>query len=466
VGEPLPLRIPLLNRARSEKMGTVRGGSSSGTLLGRLAERWSVVGFDDIPTEAVEVGRHCLLDWLGCTIGGSAEPVAGMLREELTSNGPATVIGTDLTTDPRSAALVNGAAGHALDFDDTHTLLSGHPSAPVLPAALAVGEELEVPGERLLAAFVVGVEVECRVGALLAPGHYRAGWHATGTIGTIGAAAAVAHLIGLDAGRFAHALALAGTQAAGLKASFGTMAKPLHAGKAATDGALAARLAARGFTANPALLEAPQGLAAAAGGGTPDPTRLDRLEGRWTVRDTLFKHHAACYLTHASINATLAVRDEVAVEDVERVDVHVAADSLQVCGIAEPATGLEGKFSLRATTAMALLGDDTTDMAAYSDARMHDDELVTLRDRVRVVPEPDRPGTRSKVVVVVSGGDCLEAEDDTGRPAADLGLQWDRLSSKFRGLVSPVLGDARAEELRDAIAGLAPARALGQLAAP
>jgi 2-methylcitrate dehydratase PrpD len=438
------------------------GYERADTLLGRIAERWSAVCFDDLPPESAEVGRHCMLDWLGCAVAGSREPLSLILREEL-CDGEATVVGAGRTASARDAALVNGAAGHALDFDDTHMLLSGHPTAPVLPAALAVAEALDAPGERLLTALVVGVEVECRIGALLNPGHYRAGWHATGTVGTFGAGAAAAHLLGLDAGRTAHALALAGTQAAGLKASFGTMAKPLHAGRAAADGLLAARLASRGFTGSPALLEASQGLAAAAGAVAPDPSRLDGLEDRWTIRDTLFKYHAACYLTHASINAALALAGGVPVDDIERVEVHVAEDLLQVCNIAEPRTGLEGKFSLRATTAMALLGDDTTDMAAFTDARMADAELVALRDRVRVVPEPDRPGTRSKVVVVNLAGRRFEADDDTGRPADDLGLQWERLSSKFRGLAAPVVGAEAAEGLRRAVADLAPARTLALL---
>lgn len=434
------------------------------TLLGSLAARWSTVGFDDLPAEAVEVGRHCLLDWLGCALAGSRESLAALVCDQLATSGRATLVGTDRTADPRDAALGNGVAGHALDFDDTHTLLSGHPTVPVLPAALAVAEDLDRSGERLLTALVVGVEVECRIGALLAPGHYRAGWHATGTIGTFGAAAAVAHLLGLDAERTTHALALAGTQAAGLKASFGTMAKPLHAGKAAADGLLAARLAARGFTGNPAVLEAPQGLAAAAGADAPDRSRLERLTDRWTIRDTLFKYHAACYLTHASINAALVLADKVSTGDIEAVEVHVAADSLPVCNIAEPATGLEGKFSLRATTAMALLGDDTTAMAAYADSRMVDAALVDLRDRVVVVPDEHRVGTRSKVVVVDRSGRRLEVEDDTGRPADDLDLQWDRLSSKFRALAAPVIGASRAEQLRDAVTSSVPARELGQLA--
>lgn len=429
--------------------------SDAAALLGLLAGRWSRLSRGDVPEEAWVVAGHCILDWFGCTLAGSREPLSRILVAEVVgreTDGPCSVVGTTSSTSARNAALVNGAAGHALDFDDTHTMLSGHPTVPVLPAVLALAEELDTPGAAVQMALVVGIEVECRVGALLAPGHYRAGWHATGTIGTIGAAAGCAHLLGLDAERTTHALALAATQAAGLKASFGTMAKPLHAGKAATDGLLAARLAAAGFTGNPAVLEASQGLGEAAGGTVPDAARLDRLEGRWAIRETLFKHHAACYLTHASINAALVLAQQVAPSAVEAVEVHVSPDSLQVCDIAEPATGLEGKFSLRATTAMALLGDDTTDMAAYSDERMGAGELVALRDRVRVVPEEGRAGTRSKVVVVTRSGDRFEAEDDTGRPAVDLALQEELLATKFLALATPVLGQERAEALRDEIA--------------
>ncbi len=434
------------------------------TVLERLAARWSCVTPEDLPDDVTGVGRHCLLDWFGCALAGSREPLAELIRLELATPGASTVVGTGRTASARDAALINGAAGHALDFDDTHMLLSGHPTVPVLPAVLAVAEERDLDGAALLTAFVVGVEVECRIGALLAPAHYLAGWHATGTIGTIGSAAAVAHLLRLDRQRTVNAMALAATQAAGLKASFGTMAKPLHAGKAAADGLLAAMLAARGFTGNPAVLEAAQGLAQAAGGVDLDPARLDGLEDRWTIRETLFKYHAACYLTHASINAALAL--DVAPDEVDSVEVHVAEDSLKVCNIAEPATGLEAKFSLRVTTAMALLGDDTTDMAAYRDTRMADADLVALRDKVRVVPVSDRPGTRSKVVVTTTDGRKLQSEDDTGIPATDLGLQMDRLSSKFHGLAGPVLGKKGADRLRQAALDLAGGRDLAMLTRP
>lgn len=443
---------------------TVDAAALAGVTAG-LVERWRNLTLADLPAEALEVARQCVLDWTGCALAGSREPLAQILSEQVAAAEPgaSTLLGRSQRCGLRTAALVNGAAGHALDFDDTHMFLIGHPTVPVLPAALALAEQHDLSGERLLVAFVAGVELECRVGALLNPGHYRLGWHATGSVGVFGAATACAHLLDLGAEPFGHAIGLAGTQSAGLKASFGTMAKPLHAGKAASDGLLAALLASGGFTGNPAIVEAPQGLAAAAAGQTIDPSRLERLEGRFLIRSTLFKYHAACYLTHAAINATLSLREQVSPEDVESIELWVAPEVLDVCNIAEPRTGLEGKFSLRATAAMALLGDDTADLGSYNDSRMNHPDLVSLRDRVQVVPTEGRASTQAKVVVATRDGRRLEADGDTGVPAPDLALQLDRLSAKFRALATPVLGAERALALEEAIGRLETLRSVREL---
>ena len=451
--------------------GTVRSGpvtdiAQAAGVTRRLAERWSRVRAGDLPADAAEVARQCVLDWLGCALAGRGEPAARLLAGVAgDARGPSSLVGRPERVPASVAALVNGTAGHALDFDDTHTLLMGHPTAPVLPAALALAEELGATGEQLLVALVAGIEVECRVGALLMPGHYRAGWHATGTLGTVGAAAACAHLLALDADGWAVALGLAATQAAGLKASFGTMAKPLHAGKAAADGLLAARLAAAGFTGAPGALDGHQGLAEVTTGELPDPSRLDGLEDRWLVRDTLFKRHAACYLTHAAINAASMLRAQLPLEDVDAVEVRVAPDVLDVCNIPDPTTGLAGKFSLRATVAMALRGDDTTDETAYTDARMAEPELVATRDRVTVIAETGRVATASTVVVTTTDGRRLEADDDTGRPAADVGAQGEALARKFHGLADPVIGERAAAEVIDAAGGLERLGPVGELTA-
>jgi 2-methylcitrate dehydratase PrpD len=334
-----------------------------------------------------------------------------------------------------------------------------------MPAVLAIAEQDERSGAAVLAATVAGIEAECRLGALVNPRHYQAGFHATGTLGTFGAAAGVAWLLALEHGQWLHAMGLAGTQAAGLKSAFGTMAKPLHAGKAAADGLLAALLARGGFTANPAIIEAEQGFALTHHGGAPDGERLAKLEGRFLIRDTLFKYHAACYLTHSAIEGALALRAELPPPSgIHRVRLEVAPSSLTVCNIPRPVTGLEGKFSLRATTAMALLGDDTGDAATYSDARMTDPELVSLRDRVEVQPVEGVSPTQTGVLVETDLG-THRAAVDVGRPASDLDLQWQRLSAKFFALATPVVGRSRAEALRDAVASLDTLSSVRQLLA-
>jgi 2-methylcitrate dehydratase PrpD len=350
-----------------------------------------------------------------------------------------------------TAALVNGAAGHALDFDDTHTTMSGHPSVPVLPALLALGETERAGGRALLAALVAGVELECRLGALLGFGHYAAGFHATGTIGTFGAAAACAHLLGLDEQGWLNAVGLAGTQAAGLKSGFGTMAKPLHAGRAASAGLLSALLARGGFTAQPAIVEVPQGFAATHAGAEPSVAVLDRYVGRFLIRETLFKYHAACYLTHAAIEAAVQLRDQHGLKPgtISRVEVHVSPALLSVCNIERPTSGLEGKFSLRATTALALLGEDTGDPATYSDDKMAAPHLTALRDLVHVVPTNELAPTQARVVVE-GKQQRVEAAADTGLPAADLPRQRAQLRRKFLALATPVLGASQAARLADA----------------
>ncbi len=406
------------------------------------------------PASARAVARHCVLDWFGVALAGSAEPLSQILVREIAAHEPgeATLVGRPERTTLRSAALINGAMSHALDFDDTHTTMNGHPSAPVMPAALALAERDDRDGSAFLAAVIAGVELECRLGAIIGPAHYAAGFHATGTLGAFGAASAAAHLLGLSEDEWCHALGLAGTQAAGLKSGFGTMAKPLHAGRAAENGLLAASLARGGFTGNPAIIETAQGFAATHGIPQIDEARLEGLSERFLITETLFKYHASCYLTHAAIEAASRVRVNAGLrpDEIESVEVRGSETCIGVCDIAEPRTGLEGKFSLRATTAMALLGDDTSDPAAFSDVRMRDPALRALRDRVVFSAEPGVAATRA-TVVVQAGGRTLRAEADTGRPATDLDRQWEALSAKFLALAEPIIGREAALRLHNAI---------------
>mgnify|MGYP000106106783 CR=1 FL=1 len=430
--------------------------SVNGSVTERIVQTARCLQFEALPEDVVVLAKHCLLDWVGVAIAGSQQPLASLLlaeAQEQGGDGAAAVLGTPLRTTPLMAALVNGAASHALDYDDVHLMMPGHPSVPVYPALLALAEAgQEAPGHRFLTAFVAGLETECRVGGVMAPGHYRAGWHATATLGALGAAAACAHYLGLTEEQWRHALGIAGALASGLKSMFGTMTKPLQAGKAALNGLLAARLAARGFTADAAVLDSEQGFCATHT-DTLRPQVLDRLEGGFAIRDVLFKYHAACYGTHASIEAALRLRERhgISPEQVREVRLRVPEVNMGICNIPSPRTGLEGKFSMRFTTALALAGWGT-DEAAFNDASVREPSLVSLMERVHVEADPEMRDSCSEVTVTLADGTSLSEFADVSRPCPDLDLQWRRLTAKFRGLVSPVLGEERAEALIEAIA--------------
>jgi 2-methylcitrate dehydratase PrpD len=423
-----------------------------------LVQRVRGIRYEEIPDAARETAHHCLLDFLGCALAGASDPLAEILVREVAAGeggSQAGLIGRAERATLQTAALINGAAGHALDFDDTHTGMAGHPSVPVLPALLALAEHSGANGRAFVAALVAGIELECRLSLLIGMGHYAAGFHSTGTLGTFGAAAACAHLLELDEEAWLHALGLAGTQAAGLKSGFGTMAKPLHAGRAASAGLLAATLARGGFTAQPAIVEVAQGFAVTHAGREPSAAALEEQPQHLLIRDTLFKYHAACYLTHAAIEAAQALRERHAIdpEKIVEIEVQVNPALLAVCNIEEPVTGLEGKFSLRATTAMGFLARDTGDSDLYCEATLAEPELIALRDRIRVTPTEKLTPTQARVLVESSAGRSEETID-TGIPAADLGEQGRRLRDKFLVLAAPRLGSDRAEELADAVASV------------
>jgi 2-methylcitrate dehydratase PrpD len=414
--------------------------------------RWSSgLTHADISDSARTWARHAILDWFGVAIAGAREPLAAILAEEFTGGGNAraTLVALNGTAALHDAALVNGAVSHALDFDDVNRQMHGHPTAPVASAVLALGEVLGSSGRDIVLAFIAGYEVECRIGDMCGDAHYDKGFHATGTFGTFGAAAGAARLMGLDADQTAIALGIAASQASGLKLNFGTMTKPLHAGKAAANGLIAARLAARGFTARSDAIEAPQGFTATqAPGFTAQAVRPDP-KAPLAVEENLFKYHAACYLTHSSIEAIRDLRRKhgIGLDDLEAMTLHVDPGHLKVCNIPEPANGLEVKFSIRHLTGMALDGIDTAALETYSDASAREPRYTSARERIRIEPRiaarEERHG--AAVSLKLKDGRTLTAEANVGIPSADLADQQAKLVAKFRALADPVIGRDRAQ---------------------
>ena len=408
----------------------------------QLWQQFGGLRYEDIPPSARTVAKQCFLDWMGCAVAGSNEPVTEILHAEFSeASGPCSIIASDQKTSARAAAMINGAAGHALDFDDTHMGLMGHPSVPVAPAVLATAQQLNASGEQLLTAYIVGIEIECRLGILVGTQHYAKGWHVTSTIGIFGAVAGVSHLLGLSVEQFCNAFGLAASQSSGLKSNFGTMAKPFHAGHAAERGLISATLAEKGFTANASSFEGNQGLLEAASGGELNNEGYQSVKNQWLVEHTLFKYNAACYLTHASIEALKQMKDYATADNCAEITIEVNPSLLNVCGIENPTTGLEAKFSLRANAAITVIGLDTTDPATYSNTNLYLTEVQRILDKVKITTNVDLTSSQSKVVFEDLNGGSKQGFYDTGIPEADLPLQQKRLEQKFLNIVNPILGD-------------------------
>ncbi|HXJ41946.1 MAG TPA: MmgE/PrpD family protein [Bryobacteraceae bacterium] len=328
--------------------------------------------FPDIPAQVLELARKSILDGLGLALAGSVAETGDLVRKYLESTGlsqmkGATVIGSSLKAPLRFAAFANGVGIHADDYDDTQLAVAKdrvyglltHPTAPVLPAALAVAESRSMSGQELLLAYNLGVEVETKINEAIAPRHYEEGFHSTGTAGVFGGAAAAAKLMALDKPRILRALGIAASEAAGLRENFGTMTKPFHAGRAAESGVVAAEFAALGWTANDRILEAPRGFFQAAGGGWDPAALMNKLANPWTFVSPgiSIKPSPSGSLTHPGIGEMLRLIREhkIMADQVVSVDVGTNKNMPNALIYHQPKDNLQGKFSMEFCMAAALL---------------------------------------------------------------------------------------------------------------
>lgn len=428
-----------------------------------LAQRIADVQLAEVAPADVERARHCVLDWLCATIVGASSGPAVAVRAALGDSGDeATILGTGRRATARDAALANGVAAHALELDDVARAMRGHPGASVCSAAFALAESRDATGSDLIPALLAGYDTACRISLALAPAHAGAGWHATGTIGSFGAAAACARLLQLPPERTCVALGLAATQAAGLNASIGTSAKSLHAGKAAADGILAALLAAEGATA------AADGVAAyaAAAAGELAPAHGEGQGDTQGIRSVVFKRHACCGVAQPALDAMQALLKEHRADPAAIASVEVAAPPrvLTICPYGAPADDLQARFSLPFVTALAWSGRSTGPEAFTADT-IHDPELAERLARVSVA-EHRQPSTA--VTVILMDGRRLERVEEPEEPARDeeLPAQWERLAGKLRALATPVVGGAAVEDVVRAVAAFDGTTAVADLLAP
>jgi 2-methylcitrate dehydratase PrpD len=434
------------------------------TLIETIAGHVVGVRYENLPPKAVHWAKVAILDTVGVALAGAGEPCAqivGRIAASGGGHGECLVFGSNRRLAPLDAALVNGTAAHALDFDDVSNSLGGHPSAPILPGLFALAETLDCSGRDFIAAYVAGFETEARLGRGVHFHHYEKGWHPTATLGVFGAAAACCRLLGLAPPLTAQALAIAASLASGLKANFGTMTKPLHVGHTARNGLIATLLARDGFTANPAALEHKQGfLLVFNGAGTFDADAIVRGWGDpFDIVDPGLgiKQHPCCGSTHPPIDALLALvaAHDIAPAQVARVDAWLHPRRLAHTDRPDPQSGLDAKFSVQYCLARALMNRrivlEDFEGEAYRDAATRE-----LMARIHAAPHPEasaggdtplgaeiRLSLRDGRVLTNAVGSALGRGPDNPLPPEALGAKF----ANCAGRALPPTAVARLERL-------------------
>jgi 2-methylcitrate dehydratase PrpD len=404
-----------------------------------------------LPGAVRHEAKRALVNFLGCAIGASRHDAVTRAIAALSpfaGREQATVLGRSERFDCLTAALINGMASHTFDFDDTHLKTIIHPSGPVAAALLALSEYLPVSGSDWLHAFVLGVEVECRVGNAVYPSHYDIGWHITGTAGVFGAAAATGRVLGLSEAQLVWALGIAATQASGLREMFGSMSKPLHPGLAARNGMVAALLAQQNFTSATQGIEGRRGFANVLATARDYSKISNGLGETWELEFNSYKPFACGIVVHPVIDGCLQLRAEerITPETIDVVELGVHPLVLELCGKKTPRVGLEGKFSVFHSAAVALI-DGAAGEAQYSDARVADPRVVALRDRVVATVDAAMAEDAARVRIRLKDGRVLErfvahALGSLARPMSDRDLE-----DKFRALCAPILASDAIEAL-------------------
>lgn len=426
-------------------------------VLQRFADYAAGLMADDLPEATIHAAKRAVIDWFASALRGGLEPPATLLTEAFSdATGAAILYPSGRSTDARTAALINGAASHTIEFDDIYRDGLYHPGAPVISAALALAQAKGLSGKGFLLSVIAGYEVSNRMAVCVNPAHYEY-WHTTATIGTFGAAAGAAKVLGLDADRMAHAMANAGTMAAGLQQAFRgeAMAKPMHAAHAAEVGVTLALAAEQGVTGVLDILEGPRGFGAAMGNDPDWDAAADELDKSFTIERTTFKNHAACGHTHAAIDGVLALRAEHGLkpDDIARIRVGSFQKAQEICGNMNPQTIFEAKFSLAYCAAMAIR-EGRVRLDAFSSDLLEDQDLRDLIAKVEVSVDADIDAEfplrrAAQVSIETTAGETFEHYSPTRKGDPDNPLSDDELADKFLEITNPVLGDDGAAAFLD-----------------
>jgi 2-methylcitrate dehydratase PrpD len=409
--------------------------------------------FDDIPGPVRHEAKRALVNWMGCAVGGAHHEAIGTALKALQPfSGPAQsqIVGRSERLDCLNAALINGMSAHVLDFDDTHAGTLLHPSVPVVSSLLALSEPKTLSGVAFLHAFILGVEVECRVANALRGAHNETSY-ITGTAGVLGSAATVGRALGLDEQQVAWALGAAATQAAGLREMAGTMCKSFVHGRAAQNGMLAALLAARGFSSSEHALEAPRGLLAVLAPGADWQHILTELGERYELTRNTYKPHACGVVCHPAIDGCIELRAQhgVVAAQVRQVALRVHPLALKLTGIRSPRSGLESKWSIYHSAAVALCHGAAGE-AQYTDAKVHDADISRVRDRVIAEADAGIRDDEALVAVTLMDGRRLEAHVAHTLGSLDNPMNDRQLNAKFHELACGALDEQAREALLNA----------------
>jgi len=427
----------------------------------RIAHFVSSTKYEDLPEEASRIAGQAILDWVGVAVGGAREPAVRMLVEyadDHRAREESVMIGGGGRTSAEMAAWVNGTAGHVLDYDDTSPSAAGynlHPTAPIVPAILALAEPQGASGKALLTAYTVGIEIECKVGAVIGRHNSEIGWHPTPVLGTIGATAACANLLGLEPGKVEMALGIAASLAGGLTRNFGSMTKSLHCGNAARNGVVAARLAQKGYTANENILEGKFGFSEIFSGG--------KVQGVGPIEDLgdplqvispgiSFKAYPCCRSTHSSIDAALYLRDiqGIDADKVAAITCKTSPRHTELARFHKPERAYEGKFSIPYCIAVALLRGRIL-LEDFTDEKVTDPRAQALLALVDYEYPPELSqgpmSLRQEVVIRLQDGKEVAHTVDVPKGDPVNPMTEEEMADKFRDCASSWLQERKVENL-------------------
>jgi 2-methylcitrate dehydratase PrpD len=418
-----------------------------------LAEYVVSAKLADIPAPVRKETARTLLNWTGCAIGGSRTEAVENAVAALTpffGRPQATLLGRKERVDVFHAALLNGISSHILDFDDTHLRTVIHPAGPVVSAILALAEYRPVTGADFLNAMVLGIEAECRIGNAVYPAHYDAGWHITGTAGVFGAAAASGKLLGLSAKQMTWAFGLAAAQPVGLREMFGTMTKSFHPGRAAQNGLTAAFLASKDFTSSAHGIEAKSGWANVLSPKRNYAEITEKLGRTYEVSLNTYKPFACGIVEHPTIDGCIQLRNQyhLTADQIDRIDLGVHPLVLELTGKKTPQTGLEGKFSVYHSAAVAIV-EGAAGEQQYSDKAVRNPDTVALRDRVSTSIDPSIAEDQVRIAITLKDGRKLEKYIQHSVGSVKNPMSDQDLEGKFAGQAKGILSKAQARRVMD-----------------